>query len=153
MHKSLSRYPNNRFGGTARPPRWVLACLTAVVLSSGLFVAGCSDEDDEVVATVRKKRDEKKEQQAPQSTVANNEIGYVYNAQNKRDPFKSYFEELAVSEKEQRNLSELQRFELGSLKLVAVVAGTATPMALLEDLSKKAIPSRLERSSERNSVK
>ena len=55
-------------------------------------MAGCSDEDDEVVATVRKKRDEKKEQQAPQSTVANNEIGYVYNAQNKRDPFKSYFE-------------------------------------------------------------
>ena len=42
-----------------------------------------------------------------------------------------------VQEKEQRNVSELQRFELGALTLVGVVAGTATPMALIEDPSGK----------------
>jgi type IV pilus assembly protein PilP len=61
----------------------------------------------------------------------------VYAAENKRDPFKTYFDELLVQEKEQRNVSELQRFELGTLTLVGVVAGTATPMALIEDPSGK----------------
>ena len=93
----------------------------------------CSDDDDETVATVRKEREQVKKDTDKAETAAVKEIGYVYNAENKRDPFKTYFDELLVRESEQRNLSELQRFELENLKLVAVVAGTATPMALLED--------------------
>ena len=38
-----------------------------------------------------------------------------------------------LEQEEQENLTELQRFELDKLKLVAVVVGTATPMAMVED--------------------
>jgi len=104
-----------------------------------LAMVGC-ESDDTDVAEVSKTAKEDKPKDAKKETLALDDgkaIGYVYAAENKRDPFKTYFDELLVQEKEQRNVSELQRFELGALTLVGVVAGTATPMALIEDPSGK----------------
>jgi len=63
------------------------------------------------------------------------DTAYTYNALNRRDPFKTYFDELMLIETDTKNLTELQRIELDKLSLVAVITGTATPMALLEDAS------------------
>lgn len=62
------------------------------------------------------------------------ELSYTYNAMNRRDPFKTYFDELSQNEQaDQSNLTELQKIDLDKLHLVAVVVGTATPMAMVED--------------------
>ena len=114
---------------------WVL--LVALFLCVGVNI-GCNDDDDIAAVAQRAKRDKaKKKKVETQVQEDKSTIGYVYDADNKRDPFKTYFDELMMQEKEQRNLSELQRFDLATLKLVGVVAGTATPMALIEDPSGK----------------
>ena len=111
--------------------------LVALFLCIG-FNVGCDDDDDIAAVAQREKRDKaKKKKVETQVQEDKSTIGYVYDAENKRDPFKTYFDELMMQEKEQRNLSELQRFDLATLKLVGVVAGTATPMALIEDPSGK----------------
>lgn len=62
------------------------------------------------------------------------DLSYTYNAVNRRDPFKTYFDELSQNEQsDQTNLTELQKIDLDKLRLVAVVVGTATPMAMVED--------------------
>lgn len=58
---------------------------------------------------------------------------YTYNAIGKRDPFRTYFAELAAEETSTKNLTELQQYDLDQLKLVAVIVGTATPKAMVED--------------------
>jgi type IV pilus assembly protein PilP len=62
------------------------------------------------------------------------DVAYSYNAVNRRDPFKTYFDELSQNEQlDNANLTELQKVDLDKLHLVAVVVGTATPMAMVED--------------------
>ena len=102
-------------------------------------LVGCESDDTGIAEVSQEKKGKKSKDDKKAAVVVDdgNTIGYVYDAENKRDPFKTYFDELLVQEKEQRNLSELQRFELGVLTLVGVVAGTATPMALVEDPSGK----------------
>jgi type IV pilus assembly protein PilP len=58
----------------------------------------------------------------------------LVNGTPRRDPFKTYFDELNSDEvKDTSRLTELQKIDLDKLKLVAVVVGTATPMAMVED--------------------
>ena len=133
----MRRVKNHLKRFNVKPPLWlskrgVRFAVLCLALASPAWV-GCADEDDETVATVRKDREKKAQETKIDDSAEKKEIGYVYNAENKRDPFKTYFAELMVQENEQRNLSELQLFDLGALRLTAVVAGTATPMALLED--------------------
>ncbi len=107
-------------------------------------LVGCGgDESDDVEATVTTPTLKK---EAPVATEASADaqagdnaerLAYSYDAVNRRDPFKTYFDELVLEQEEQENLTELQRFELDKLKLVAVVVGTATPMAMVEDPSGK----------------
>lgn len=62
----------------------------------------------------------------------------MVNGVPRRDPFKTYFEDTLAEEKPKESdvrLTDLQRIEIDKLKLVAVVVGTATPMALVEDPS------------------
>ena len=62
----------------------------------------------------------------------NVEKGYVYDATNKRDPFRSFvLEEAARRNKGERG--PLEQFELGQLQLQAVVWGTDKPRALVTD--------------------
>ncbi|NJK89764.1 MAG: pilus assembly protein PilP, partial [Myxococcales bacterium] len=59
------------------------------------------------------------------------EIPYAYSPIGSADPFRNLFDvEEARNEDE---LTELQRFELDQLRLVAVVSRIATPYAMVED--------------------
>jgi type IV pilus assembly protein PilP len=59
---------------------------------------------------------------------------YTYNAVGKRDPYRSYFAEVDEEAAQAAGTqSELQRFDIDQLKLVGVVVGTATPIAMVED--------------------
>ena len=62
----------------------------------------------------------------------------MVDGQMRRDPFKTYYDETALPEEglgDTSKLTELQKIDLDKLKLVAVVVGTATPMAMVEDAS------------------
>ena len=61
---------------------------------------------------------------------------YVYSPIGKRDPFRPFYVDQQIEEEEkeqQRIITELERFELDQLKLVAVIGGTSQPRAMFED--------------------
>lgn len=60
------------------------------------------------------------------------EIAYAYSPIGKRDPFRSLFDQLQ-SQEVSGTTTELQRFELDQLALVAIVSRIATPYAMVED--------------------
>lgn len=64
------------------------------------------------------------------------EVAYAYSAIGKRDPFKSLFEEISKTAGAEE-LTELQRYDIDQLKLIAIVTGPATPYAMVEDPSAK----------------
>lgn len=63
------------------------------------------------------------------------EVAYSYTPVGKRDPFKSIFEDL--SPQDDKNRTELQKFQIDQLKIVAIITGRATPYAMVEDPSGK----------------
>lgn len=68
--------------------------------------------------------------------AAEGEIAYAYSPIGKRDPFRSPLEEFNREDQGQQ-LTELQRFEIDQLKLVAIVSRVATPYAMVEDPNSK----------------
>ena len=64
------------------------------------------------------------------------EVAYAYSPIGKRDPFRSFFEEFQ-NEANNTDLTELQRFEVDQLNLVAIVTGRATPYAMVQDPGSK----------------
>lgn len=119
---------------------------TALLVAAALAlspIAGCGGDDDDIEATVttptlKKEKAPAGDATADSSAEENAErLAYSYDAVDRRDPFKTYFDELILEQEEQENLTELQRFDLDKLKLVAVVVGTATPMAMVQDPSGK----------------
>lgn len=113
------------------PTRLLSATLAAVAL----VTAACGEEEsfDAPVVTQKVETKEKPKDQDSGGEGKAEQLTYSYDAVNKRDPFKTYFDELILEEQEQENLTELQRFDIDKLKLVAVIVGTATPMAMVED--------------------
>lgn len=111
----------------------------ALVMALTLTLTACGDDEEEAPPTLKPTKVEKPKETAEikPKVKSTDELGYTYDAVNRRDPFKSYFDELLLVETEVENLTELQRFDLDKLKLVAVVVGTATPMAMVEDPSGK----------------
>ena len=69
-------------------------------------------------------------------TAAEGEIAYAYSPIGKRDPFRSPLEEFNRDDPSTQ-LTELQRFEIDQLKLVAIVSRVATPYAMVEDPNAK----------------
>ena len=63
------------------------------------------------------------------------DLAYTYNALDRRDPFTTYFDEVGplIGEDLENNKTELQKVDIDKLKLVAVIVGTATPMAMVQD--------------------
>lgn len=59
------------------------------------------------------------------------DVPYAYSPIGKRDPFRNLFEVDDAQDEEE--LTELQKYELDQLKLVAVVSRIATPYAMVED--------------------
>lgn len=109
--------------------------VSGVIVVGALVFPACED-DGEVVSVVETATDKPAEEGANEEAVdpkKAEELAYTYDAMNRRDPFKTYFDELVLVEAEAENLTELQRIDLDKLKLVAVVTGTATPMAMVED--------------------
>lgn len=103
--------------------------------ATALLATACGEEEDleAPVVTQRVNTKEKPKDEGDTGEKKAEQLAYSYDAVNKRDPFKTYFDELILEEQEQENLTELQRFDIDKLKLVAVVVGTATPMAMVED--------------------
>ncbi|MCP4498443.1 MAG: pilus assembly protein PilP [Deltaproteobacteria bacterium] len=115
--------------------------LLALALATSSLTA-CGDEEEELSLTAapEKKVVAPKVEKAWDESAKKEDLveEYAYEAVNRRDPFKTYFDELIVVEdRNTENLTELQRFELDKMKLVGVVVGTATPMAMVEDPSGK----------------
>jgi type IV pilus assembly protein PilP len=114
-----------------------LSVLGTLLLALAAFggLVGCGDAEDEFEAAAPKRKEAKDPaDEAPVEAAKAPDIAYSYNAVNRRDPFKTYFDELSQSEQQdETNLTELQKIDLDKLKLVAVVVGTATPMAMVED--------------------
>lgn len=105
-----------------------------LILPIALAFAACGDEDDEAEFSAPVRKEKKVVDEAPVEAAPAQDLAYSYNAVNRRDPFKTYFDELSQSEQQdQSNLTELQKIDLDKLKLIAVVVGTATPMAMVED--------------------
>lgn len=112
--------------------------LAACALLGGLVLAACGDEEA-ATPTPAETAAAAAAAAAPTSIpdsdkkAEDSDAVYTYNAIGKRDPFRTYFAELEHEETETRKLTELQMFDLDQLKLVAVVVGTATPLAMVED--------------------
>lgn len=66
----------------------------------------------------------------PASEVS--DLAYAYSAIGKRDPFRSLFDQLQRQE-EGPERTELQRFDIDQLNLVAIISRIATPYAMVED--------------------
>ncbi len=56
-----------------------------------------------------------------------------YSGVGKRDPFQPFRVRIAVTKRKRKNLSPLERYELGQLKLVAIVWHIKEPRAMVED--------------------
>jgi len=105
----------------------------ALVGVVGLAVACGEDEEAAAVAAAKPAAaaPEPEKVEAPKQQ----DLSYTYNAINRRDPFETYFNVLSAmgDPGDSANLTELQKIDIDKLKLVAVVVGTATPMAMVED--------------------
>lgn len=120
--------------------------IAGVVLVGGLL-AGCGNEvsgpttaeyeaarDQKLQAALAGKRKPPAQAVADAGSPADGAVerGYVYDATNKRDPFRSFvLEEAARRNKGERG--PLEQFELGQLQLHAVVWGTDKARALVMD--------------------
>jgi type IV pilus assembly protein PilP len=110
------------------------------LLAAASIAVACGEEEDEATPTVGPKKPVAAAPVAadePEKKVEDTSYSYevMVNGQMRRDPFKTYYEDL-VSENpavDTTRLTELQKVDLDKLKLVAVVVGTATPMAMVED--------------------
>jgi type IV pilus assembly protein PilP len=115
----------------------IVAKLLVVVGLVGL-VPACEEEESETVTVAPTKKEAEVVAEKDQGEKKAAEQIYSYevmvNGQARRDPFKTYFDELenqgAVTNEK---LTELQKIDLDKLKLVAVIVGTATPMAMVEE--------------------
>jgi len=60
---------------------------------------------------------------------------YSYSSVGKRDPFRPFYvdQESEAEAHHDKNLSELQNYELDQLRLVAILSGTSQPEAMFED--------------------
>lgn len=113
----------------------------ALLLALGLFGSASCGEDGEAAAAAATPaggaaaaKGSEADAAAAAEVEKQEDLSYTYNAVNRRDPFKTYFDELTQNEQsDQSNLTELQKIDLDKLRLVAVVVGTATPMAMVED--------------------
>lgn len=111
--------------------------LTLAIVGAAALMTACGEDEEATAATATPKAaaDTAAEAAAAAAEAPKaQDLSYTYNAVNRRDPFKTYFDELSQNEQQdQTNLTELQKIDLDKLKLVAVVVGTATPMAMVED--------------------
>jgi type IV pilus assembly protein PilP len=127
---------------TAKTNTRSFASRVVLLLAATSLAAACGSVESDDLAELRKRRAAAKADTKAKAAsadavkpVTEEDLAFTYNAVDRRDPFKTYFDELLIEEQEQRSRTELQRFELDKLSLIAVVVGTATPMAMVQDPS------------------
>ena len=104
-----------------------------ILLAAAFALSACGDDEEAAPTVTKKDGDAAPKDDVVAEAPKQQDLSYTYNAVNRRDPFKTYFDELSQNEQQdQTNLTELQKIDLDKLKLVAVVGGTATPMAMVE---------------------
>ena len=111
------------------------AALQGLIAACALVLAACGDDEAATSAAAKKEDTAAKDDgaavvDAPKAA----DLSYTYNAVGRRDPFQTFFDVMAeITKEDDSNLTELQKTDIDRLKLVAVVVGTATPMAMVED--------------------
>lgn len=108
-----------------------------LVGASALALAACGDAPPPPPpAAAAKPAAKKKEEAAAAPVMVASQVDYVYNAMNKRDPFRGLLIEKVAGPNQQTNEScsdPLCQYDVDDLKLVAVVSGDANPLAMVED--------------------
>jgi type IV pilus assembly protein PilP len=103
-------------------------------LGLALAIGACSDEapPPPVPAVKAKATTDGKPAEAPQAPAGED---FTYSPVGKRDPFRPFFiDELGEEKgKKEEKLTELQKYEIDQLKLVAILSGTSQPEAMFED--------------------
>lgn len=103
-------------------------------------VAGCSNEYkiepfdykaeyDRVSKT--KSSEEKTRKDIDLTDIAQKKSNYRYSAVGKKDPFRSYFGDVASLTKEKKIVSELQNFDITDLRLTAIIWGVTEPRVVI----------------------
>ncbi|HRZ78884.1 MAG TPA: pilus assembly protein PilP [bacterium] len=65
------------------------------------------------------------------SDLAQRKSNYRYSAVGKKDPFRSYFGDVASLNKDKEIVSELQKFDVTDLRLTAIIWGVTEPRVVI----------------------
>jgi len=103
------------------------------------MLAGCANEYQiepfdfkaEYDKISKTKTTETKTKEINISDIAQRKSNYRYSAVGKKDPFRSYFGDMAAMNKEKKIVSELQNFDVSDLRLTAIVWGISEPRATI----------------------
>lgn len=111
-----------------------------LILLIAAVIAGCSNEYkieafdykaeyDRVSKT--KSSEEKTKKDIDLTDIAQKKSNYRYSAVGKKDPFRSYFGDVASLTKEKKIVSELQNFDITDLRLTAIIWGVTEPRVVI----------------------
>ncbi len=102
--------------------------LTVCLIGLSLIASGCGEEQAPPPVVKKSPAMKKKVAPAPETTgekVEKKKPGFAYDPSGKRDPFLPYLSSLIIGEgvekEKEEVLTELQKYELSQLKLVAVM--------------------------------
>ncbi|MGI6393217.1 MAG: pilus assembly protein PilP [bacterium] len=111
-----------------------------VFVFAGLIIFSCSNEYkiesfdykaeyDRMSKTKPSESKEKKE--IDLTDIAQKKSNYRYSAVGKKDPFRSYFGDVASLTKQKQIVSELQNFDITDLRLTAIIWGVTEPRVVI----------------------
>lgn len=78
-----------------------------------------------------KSSEEKNKKNIDLTDIAQKKSNYRYSAVGKKDPFRSYFGDVASLTKEKKIVSELQNFDITDLRLTAIIWGVTEPRVVI----------------------
>jgi len=108
-----------------------------VVGGALLALAACGDDGADVSQATETKIKRAEENSPTQiATAEDNGKEYAYSPIGKRDPFRSYFIDLAeqsADSADERKILPTEEYELDQYRLTALVTGTSQPRAMVED--------------------
>jgi len=111
---------------------WLLcAACAGLVACDGESSDGGSAEPEAQVRTPRRPKGEKKAEAA--AVTDDERLSYSYNPIGKRDPFRSFIDNTVVTPVEGGEETPLQKYEIDQYKLVGIIWGNETPIAMVED--------------------
>lgn len=114
-----------------------ITVVSALILCS--LLTGCANEYQiepydyaaELERVSKTKSNEPKKKEIDITDIAQKRSNYRYSAVGKKDPFRSYFGDMANINKEKKIVSELQNFDVTDLRLTAIIWGVTEPRAVI----------------------